>query len=206
MRPSRATRVSTPRTVSPGAARHAAALRRALASATSTGSPSSSSSASVGPPSKAMPSCARIARRCGEREARTSVTPERSGRELREEDARLAPAGLGRVGTMDHVLADLDREVAADGSGRRLQRVRGADHLAGGLDRLLALEHHRDQRSRGDELHEIAEERLALVLGVVALGGLLVELHVLERDDPEALALEAADDLPRQPPRERVRL
>ena len=35
------------------------------------------------------------------------------------------------------------------------------------VDRLVALEDHRDERARGDELDELAEERLALVLGVV---------------------------------------
>ena len=56
---------------------------------------------------------------------------------------------------------------------RGLERVRGADHLAGGLDRLVALEHHRDERAGGDELDELAEERLAVVLGVVLLGQVL---------------------------------
>ena len=57
-----------------------------------------------------------------------------------------------------------------------LERVRRADHLAGGRDGLLALEHHRDQRAGGDEVDQLAEERLALVLGVVLLGELRVSI------------------------------
>ena len=79
--------------------------------------------------------------------------------------------------------------------GGRLERVGGADHLARGLDRLLALEHHRDDRAGGDELDELAEERLAVVLGVVLLGEVLGHLHVAHGDDLQALALEAGDDL-----------
>ena len=69
--------------------------------------------------------------------------------------------------------ADGDREVAADRAGGGLERVGGADDLAGGADRVLALEDERDDRAGGDELDELAEERLALVLAVVLLGEVL---------------------------------
>ena len=102
------------------------------------GRPSSSSSTSGSTTSKRTPSCSRIARRCGEREARTSGRrPDRLGPsgELREEHPDLARGRLGRVGAVHHVLADLDREVAADRAGRGLERIGGADHLARGGDR-----------------------------------------------------------------------
>ena len=107
---------------------------------------------------------------------------------------------------MDHVLADRDGEVAADRAGGGLERVGRADHLAGGAHGLVALEHHRDERAGGDEAHELAEERLAVVLGVVLLSELGVHRHVAERHDAQALALEAGDDLAGQVARERVRL
>ena len=124
----------------------------------------------------------------------------------REEQRGLALAGLGRVGAVDHVLADRDREVAADRAGGGLERVGRADHLAGGADRGLALEDERDDRAGGDELDELAEERLAVVLGVVLLGEVLGDRHVLGGDDRQALALEAGDDLTGEPARERVGL
>src|SRR5204863_2585729 len=86
------------------------------------------------------------------------------------------------------------------------ERVGGADHLAGGLDRRLALEHHRDERAGGDEVDELTEERLAVVLGVVLLGGVLVERHQLQRGEGQALALEAGDDLAAEAAREGVGL
>jgi hypothetical protein len=59
----------------------------------------------------------------------------------------------------------------------------------------VAFEHHRHERARGDELDQLAEEGLALVLGVVLLGQRGVHGHELQRRDPQPLALEAGDDL-----------
>ena len=58
----------------------------------------------------------------------------------------------------------------------------------------------------GDERHQVVEERLALVLGVVAAGGRRVDGAQLGRDQPQALALEAADDLADQAPLDGVGL
>jgi len=44
----------------------------------------------------------------------------------------------------------------------------------------------------------VVEERLGLVLGVVLLGGRLVELAEVHGDQPQALALQPADHLPDQ--------
>ena len=83
----------------------------------------------------------------------------------------------------------------------------GADDLARGRDGVVALEHQRDERARGDEVDELAEERLALVLGVVLLGELLARRSAaLSASDRQALALEAGDDLAGQAARERVGL
>src|SRR3954464_2718335 len=95
------------------------------------GSPSSVSSTSGTTTSNLTPSCWRIARRWGEREARTSGIGSWSA-QLGEEDLRLAGGRPGRVGAVDHVRLDLERVVAADRAGGGLERVRGADHLAGG--------------------------------------------------------------------------
>src|SRR5829696_8402272 len=137
MTPSSTTTVSTPSTGA--AALTASALRRAFSTAVSRGSPSVSSSASLTTTVKSTPSCSRIARRCGEREAR--IRSGSASAQVREEDRRLARRRLVRVRAVDHVLADLERVVAADRARRSLDRVGGSDHLAGGLDGLVALEH-----------------------------------------------------------------
>src|SRR5512133_537306 len=199
-----ATTVSTPSTISPSPAPAATALRRAFSPATTSGAPSSSSTTSTGRSTNSTPSWRRIARRCGERLARTSVTA--ALLEVGEEQRRLARGRLVGVRPVDHVLADLEREVPADRAGRRLERVGGPDDLPGGHDGLVALEDHRHERPRGDELDQLAEERLALVLGVMTLGGVLGEDHVLEGHDAQPFALEAGDDLAGQAARERVRL
>src|SRR5438270_2870173 len=120
------------------------ALRRAFSEAASSGSPSSSSSVSGTRTEKRTPSCWRIARRCGERDAR--ISDARSS-ELREEQLHFAGGRLRRVRAVHHVLAYIDRVVAADRAGGGLKRVGGADHLTGGLDRTLPLQHHRHEWS-----------------------------------------------------------
>src|SRR5918992_4073323 len=126
--------------------------------------------------------------------------------ELGEEQPGLAPGRLGRVGAVDEVRLDLQPEVAADRARGRLERVGGADHLARRGHGLVALEHERHQRAAGNEVDEVSEERLLAVLGVVLLGQLAIDAHVLHGDDREPLALEPADDLAGQAALERVRL
>ncbi len=219
--PSITTTVSTPRTdglvrIAGAGTCAARALRSAFRVATSIGAPAivlvDVASAAT---SNSHPSDARMSRRWGEADARSAARRAQRrdpgvGRaprsQVREEQLRLARRRLGAVGAVDHVLADLDREVAADRARRGLERVRRADHLARRLDRVVALEDDRHERAGGDELDELAEERLALVLAVVLLRGRLVELHLLQRDEPQALALEAGDDLAGQVAGERVRL
>ena len=58
----------------------------------------------------------------------------------------------------------------------------------------------------GDELDELAEERPLGMLGVVLLGELTRGGHELERDDAQALALEAGEDLAGEVARERIGL
>ena len=96
--------------------------------------------------------------------------------ELGEPDADFALGGLVGVGAVDHVEGHLEAEVAADRARSGLDRVRGADELPGSGNRLVALEHRGDQRAAGDELDELAEERLLGVLGVVLVRGRLVGL------------------------------
>ena len=50
------------------------------------------------------------------------------------------------------------------------------------------------ERTRGDEVHEPAEERLLAVDRVVLLGERAVDLDQLEADDLEAALLEPGDD------------
>src|SRR5829696_5084888 len=184
--PSHTTMLSTASTRSPGTAR---SFSRALRTTSSRGAPSVSSSTSGASTRNVTPSCSRIARLRGELEARVR----RSASKLREEQARLALGGLGRVGAVDEVGLHLEAEVAAD-------RPRG------GLDRLVALEHECHERAARDELDQLAEERPLAVLGVVPLGEAALDGHVLHGHDPQPLALEAGQYLAGEAALERVRL
>src|SRR3954454_58005 len=88
--------------------------------------------------------------------------------QAREEDADLPFRGLRTVAAVDQVLGQLDAQVTADGARRGLLRVGGAHEGADDLPGVAgSLDHHDQGGSAGDEVDEIAVERLALVLGVV---------------------------------------
>src|SRR4029453_18906800 len=126
--------------------------------------------------------------------------------QLGKEQGQLAGGRLAGVGAVDQVLLDLQAVVAADGPGRGGDGVGRAHQGAHGADRLRSLDAQRDQRPGGDEGDQVTEERLALVLGVVPLGGGPVEAAQLHGEQPEALALQPADDLADQAAGDRVGL
>ena len=70
-----------------------------------------------------------------------------------------------------------------------------AQHDACYGDGVAAFPDHGDHGARGDEGKQRLEERLADVLGVVALGERAVDVQGLEAAQGKAAALEAADDL-----------
>ena len=89
---------------------------------------------------------------------------------------------------------------------RGLDRIGRPDQLARRRDRLVALEDGGDERPAGDEDDELAEERLLGVLGVVGVRDLLVGGQQPQPGDPQALALEAREDLAGEPALEGVGL
>src|SRR5450759_4058730 len=107
---------------------------------------------------------------------------------------------------MDEVLTHLDRQVAADGAGRRISRFGGADHGSDHADGVWTLQCHGHERARRDEGDETIEERLALVDRVVSLRQVPIDLDELEPHDLEAALLEAGDDLAGQLALDAVRL
>jgi len=61
---------------------------------------------------------------------------------LLEPQGNLLLAVLDRVGAVAHVAADVERVVATDGTGRRGERVGGAEDGAAGLDGVAAFPDH----------------------------------------------------------------
>lgn len=112
-----------------------------------------------------------------------------------EEERDLAGGVLRRVGPMHRVRLDRLREILADRARGSVGRVRRAHDLAVERDRVLALQHLDDHRSRDHERHEVAEERPLPVHLVEPLGDVLAELQPLLRDDAQAALLEAGVDL-----------
>src|SRR5205814_3785142 len=88
----------------------------------------------------------------------------------------------------------------------RVGGIRGADRLARRGDRAVALEDERERRPGGDEVDELAEERLLAMFRVVRLAELARRLEQSRRAQHEPAALEARDDLAREAPPDGVRL
>jgi hypothetical protein len=89
---------------------------------------------------------------------------------------------------------------------RRFLRIGRPHHLPNDRDRIVAFDRHRDNRTRRDEVEQLAEERLLDMLGVVFAREFLVDRDHLHRDDVERLLLETPDDLAGELPPDSVRL
>src|SRR4051794_11666598 len=76
---------------------------------------------------------------------------------VREEQRDLAGRGLRPVAAVHEILGELDREVAADRSRRRLTGIGRAHERAHHLPRVGPLHDHRHERAAGDERDEVAE-------------------------------------------------
>ena len=129
------------------------------------------------------------------------------GARARERRCRSRGRPTRAVAAVHQVLGELDGQIARGscpgpppGVGDAHQRAHHLPGVPGPFD------HHQQGGAAGDEGHQVAEERLALVLGVVAPGRLGVDRAQLGGDQREALALEAADDLADQAPLDGVGL
>src|SRR6187431_3238563 len=121
-----------------------------------------------------------------------------------EPEPDLALGRLGRVGAVDEVVRHREREVAADRPRSGVGRIRRAHRRPDHADRGLALDDEGQRRRRGDELDQLAEERLLAVLGVVLLRERAVDEHELRAAQREAASLEPAEDLAGELPLDRV--
>src|SRR5581483_4285834 len=130
----------------------------------------------------------------------------RASDEVREEDRDLAHGRLGRVRSVDEVLGQLDRQVTADRTPRRLARVRRAHQRPHHLERAGTLHDQEQRRAARDERHEIVVERLALVLRIVTGGSPRVDRAQVGGDELQPLALQPSHDLADEPALDGVRL
>src|SRR5690554_4112828 len=125
-----------------------------------------------------------------------------------EPERDLPRGGLVAVRRVDQVLGGDRGEVAPDRARLGVVDLGGADHLphqgVGVVGR--PLDDHREHRRAGEEAHQLPEERLLGVLGVVLLGEVLVDLAQLGGHDLEALALDPGHDLADEAPLDGVGL
>src|SRR3954451_18712460 len=112
-----------------------------------------------------------------------------------EEEAEFPLCALGGVGAVDEVGWHAQGEVAPDGAGGGFGGACGAHEGSHDLYGRFAPATHGDDGGCGDEVHELVEERLLAVFGVVLFGQLAVHVHKLHAGDVEVLRFDAADDL-----------
>src|SRR3954451_4603631 len=101
--------------------------------------------------------------------------------QVRKEQAKFTSGAISRVRPVYEVLSDLQREIAADRARGRRHRIGDSHEVANRLDSAMPLDAHRDERAAGDELDELAEERLALMLAVVLARRVAVQGPQLHR-------------------------
>src|SRR3989344_2133242 len=111
-----------------------------------------------------------------------------------------------RVGTVNGVLVDGDREVGTDGARSRFLRVGGAHQLAVLGDGVLAFQNLNDDRTGSHEGNQILEEATLAVLGVETGSFALGQLNHLGSDDTQAGLLETGGDLADAVPGDSARL
>ena len=188
--PARAFRSALPR-----ATRSAATVRSSTSSSIDVAQP-----ATRGPRPEATPRL-RITRRCGERDGERRALRSQA----RRRTASRSRAADSAVGAMHHVLADLDREVAANRAGAASSGFVAPITWRAALT--ASWPSSTIATSGPEVMNRQARRRTACRRARrSAAWRSLVELHLLQRHDPQALALEAGDDLAGQAARERVRL
>lgn len=107
---------------------------------------------------------------------------------------------------MNHVAPSLNRKIPANGPRRSLERIGGPNNLPSRPNGLDPLEHHRNQRPRGDEVHKLPKEGTRSMLGVVPFGKLPLERHMTQSHEAKPLTLKASDDLASQRASKGIRL
>ena len=107
---------------------------------------------------------------------------------------------------MHEVVRHRERQVAADRPRGSVDGVRGADGRPRHLTASSPSSTRAERRARRDEAHELAEERLLRMLGVVPFGEVAIDVEQLRRANDEAAPLEAPDDLAEQAALHRVGL
>lgn len=121
------------------------------------------------------------------------------GAGVREEFAFFEEAGnflRGRffgIGRVDDVVVDVLREVAADGSRKRVSRIGCAAHGANDLNGVVAFDGYRNDRAGHHERSEELVEPLGYVFAVVVVAKCLVHLEHLDAYELETLLFEAVE-------------
>src|SRR2546425_8968949 len=123
-----------------------------------------------------------------------------------EEQRDFAFRALGRVGTVDDIATDRERQISTNRSRFGFGGTRFPHHLAHSGDHAVSFEDHGDDGPRADVVHQRLEERFSLVFRVVGLADGTTHADELQRRDLQTAALESGEDFPDEAALHRVRL
>jgi hypothetical protein len=110
---------------------------------------------------------------------------------LGEPEGDLLGGGLGRIGTVAEVSADIEAIVTTDGTRGRLGRASGSQELASFREGVESLEYHGDNGAREHVVDETSEEWLSLQVSVVVFHVLTSRSSHLQANELETLLLES---------------
>ena len=100
---------------------------------------------------------------------------------------------------MDHVATNVHGQITANRARLGLKGLCGSDQLTGAGDHAISFPNHGHHRAGGDEIHQASEERTLFMHAVVLFSQFTAGGDLLQADELEPLALEAAEDLTHQP-------
>ncbi len=96
---------------------------------------------------------------------------------------------------MNHVAPSLNGKIPPNRPRRSLKRIGSPNNLPSSPNRLDPLEHHGNQRPRGNEVNKLPKEGPLRMLGVMLLGKLPPKRHMPQSHKTKPLALKASNDL-----------
>merc|ERR1719244_1993050 len=117
---------------------------------------------------------------------------------VREPESDLVVGGVYSVTAMDDVTTDLDTKISSDGARLAVSGISFPQHNSAGLDSVLTLPDHGDNRATSHVLHQTREETSSRQISIMLPKVSLARLHHPDGHQLEPLGLEPLDNLPHQ--------
>lgn len=111
-----------------------------------------------------------------------------------EESFDLRQGRFSPIGSMDHIVRWLDREITANCSGGGFMALGGTNHRPHNIDRLRSAPDHCDHRRALHKILERREKWFVDMMGVMFVQHFIGQLHHFDRDQLQAFPFKPMDD------------